>query len=89
MELLEKETNKTRPLTKAETNDFDGIMGTVEQMVYAESQTKQVYVLTENRFNLEALLSKPDKMFQDKTFPNLPSIAKLDIISGFQCLAGR
>jgi hypothetical protein len=87
MELLENDTDKSRIVTKNEAKEFYDLMMVVEKMVYAEAGTKQVYVLTENRFNLEALLSKPEKMFHDKAFPILPSIAKLDLNSGFQCLA--
>jgi hypothetical protein len=84
---LEIEPDKTRKLTPTETMQFREIMSVLEPMVRAEAETKRLYSLSENRFNLDALLNKPQAMFSSETFGRLPKIARQDITSAFQCLA--
>ena len=84
---LEKEPDKSRAISSEETEALSIIVGEVEHMIFAESDTKQLYLLSENRFNLDALLNKPASMFAAGIFDRIPRIAKRDIALAFQCLA--
>lgn len=84
---LEKEPNKARLVSDEEVAQLSQLVGDIEKMVYAESDTKQLYLLSENRFNLDALLNKPSSMFSSGIFDRVPPIAKQDIALAFQCLA--
>jgi hypothetical protein len=83
---LEAETDKNRILTDDEVSDLSEIMAVVEKMVYAEAQTKRVFVLSEGRYSLDCLLYHPEKMFKDGVFGRLPLIAQHDLEEGFRCL---
>jgi hypothetical protein len=87
VEELEKPTDKGRKLTSSEAKKIVDIMNVLEPMVHAEAHTKRVYTLSENRFNLDALLDKPEAMFSESVFERLPQIARQDITAAFQCLA--
>lgn len=80
------ESNKEREINPSEIYKLSEIMNVVEPMVFAESQTKRVYVLTERRFSLDCLLYHPEKMFKDSVFKKLPTLARFDLIEGFICI---
>lgn len=86
VETLEKETDKTRLVIQSEVTELSKIMDVVEKMVYAESQTKLIFVLSEQRYSLDCLLYHPEKMFKDGVFVKLPLIARSDLTEGFLCL---
>jgi len=83
---LQGENAPERPLTAAEVGTLSGIMDVVEQMVYAESQTKKIYILTETRFSLDSLMNKPWQMFAQDVFVRLPLVAVYDVTEGFKCI---
>ena len=83
---LETETNKNRQMLDAEVSELSDIMAVDEKMVFAESQTKKVFVLSERRYSLKYLLYQPEKMFKDKVFGKLPAIAQRDLKEGFRCI---
>lgn len=84
---LEKETDKGRKVNVAELQRFDAVFNILENIVFAEANTKRLYLLSDNRFNIDALLTKPAMMFSSGVLARLPLIARQDISSGFQCLA--
>jgi hypothetical protein len=86
VEKLDKETDKTRLLNPGEVANLSAIMKIVESIVYAESQTKFISVLSEQRYSLECLLYHPEKMFKDGFFTRLPTLARSDLTEGFICL---
>ncbi len=86
VETLGKETNKARLINGSEVTELSEIMNVVEKMVYAESQTKLIFVLSEQRYSLDCLLYHPEKMFKEGVFAELPSIARSDLTEGFLCL---
>jgi len=86
VEKLKKEADKTRVVTSDEVGELSDIMGVVEKMVYAESHTKLIYVMSEQRYSLDCLLYHHEKMFKDGVFKKLPSIARLDLTEGFYAL---
>lgn len=68
-------------------NELSRIMEILEKMVFAEAQTKQVYTIGQDRYSLEYLLNKPEKMFTNDVFNKFTPITKYDLTEGFKCLA--
>lgn len=86
IEELNKDPNPKRAITANEVSRLGELMNIIEQMVFAEAQTKKIYILTETRFNLDNLVNKPWKMFAKENFFRLPSLASFDISEGFKCI---
>lgn len=88
-ELLGKLKQKDAPrgvIKSQEVKRMSEIMHTVEQMVFAEAQTKKIYILAETRFNLDSLINKPWQMFAKGAFVCLPKIAVYDVSEAFMCI---
>jgi hypothetical protein len=83
---LESDSNIERQIIESEIYELSEIMNVVEKMVFAESQTKKVYVLTERRFSLDCLLYHPERMFKKDVFKKLPKLARIDLVEGFICI---
>lgn len=83
---LDKENDKTRLIKADEILQLSTIMAVVEKLVYAESQTKLIFVLNEHRYSLDCLLNHPDKMFKEGVFEKLPPLARTDLTESFMCL---
>jgi hypothetical protein len=83
---LEEEEEASRVITSAEVNQLCKIMGIVEKMVFAEAQTKEIYVLPETRFNIDHLMNSPEKLFSKDLLSKLSPIAIHDITESFQCI---
>lgn len=83
---LKKSEDRHRKLTTEENANLAATMTVVEKMVFAEAQTKRIYVLSEGRFNLHALMEAPEKMFKRGAFAKLPTLARYDIKEGFRCI---
>lgn len=58
----------------------------IEKIVFAEANSKKVYVLPNRRFNTKFLLSNPEKLIKDGMFNKLSDIAQNDIASSCKCL---
>ncbi|ENK1257675.1 hypothetical protein AB2066_004285 [Vibrio vulnificus] len=58
----------------------------IEDVVFAESSIKKIYILPNRRFNTEYLLDSPEKLFAEGTFEKLDDIAQHDIRSSCKCL---
>lgn len=74
-------------ISSQEVNDLKVLVGKLEYVVANEARTKEVYVLTQDRFNLENLINTPEKMFSKDIFSRLPDLAAFDLSEGFKCLA--
>jgi len=61
-------------------------LSTIENVVFAESSIKKIYVLPNRRFNTDYLLNKPEKLLADGVFEKLDEIARHDISSSCRCL---
>ncbi len=83
---LKSDSNIERQINENEIYELSEIMNVVEKMVFAESQTKRVYVLTERRFSLDCLLNHPERMFKTGVFMKLPALARFDLVQGFICI---
>jgi hypothetical protein len=83
---LKKEDAPDRIITSEELQRMSDIMLIVEKMVYAEAQTKKIYILTEPRFSLDSLINKPWQMFAKGVFICLPKIAAYDVSEAFMCI---
>lgn len=58
-----------------------------EQVIFAESRIKKIYVVSERRYNGEYLLSQPEKLLKDRLFGKLSDTAKFDFASACRCLS--
>ncbi len=58
----------------------------LEQIIFAESRTKSIYILPERRYNTTWLLNEPAKFFRDSVFQKLPDLAQFDIGSAGRCV---
>lgn len=76
----------THEITPTEVSKLEQIMALVEKVVFAEAQTKRIFVMSETRFNTDHLVNAPDRMFAQGAFAKLPSLTKYDIMEAFQCL---
>jgi hypothetical protein len=84
--LEEEEEDNSRKLTVGEVNKLNNIMAIIEQMVFAEANIKEIYILPDTRFNIDHLMNKPDKLFSKNIFNKMSPIAINDINEGFQCI---
>ena len=83
---LKKEDAPDRIITSEELQRMSKIMHIVEKMVFAEAQTKKIYILSESRFSLDSLINKPWQMFAKGAFICLPKIAAYDVSEAFMCI---
>lgn len=58
----------------------------LEEIIYAESRTKSIYIMPERRYNTTWLLEEPVKLFRDGVFQKLPDLAQFDIGSAGRCV---
>jgi hypothetical protein len=61
-------------------------MDIFEKIVFAEAQTKKIYVISDRRFNSDYLLNGQDKLLKDGIFSKLSEVAKFDFVSSCRCL---
>ncbi len=61
-------------------------MGVIEDIVFSESLTKNIYVIPERRYNGSYLLNEPEKLLQKNVFNKLTDIAKTDFRAACRCL---
>ncbi len=67
-------------------SSISGITRSLEDVIFAESSTKEVYVLPNRRYNSEYLLDNPSKLLKEGTFDKLSDISQKDISSACKCL---
>jgi hypothetical protein len=79
------ETNET-PVGTGLAGMIRGQLAAIETVIFPESAIKRIYVLPSRRFNSDALLSSPQRLFKDGTFDKLDVIAKQDISSACRCI---
>jgi hypothetical protein len=53
----------------------------------AELQLRKAYVITQKRFNLTDLLEKPQNLFADGAYGELPKLCQFDFAEAGQCIA--
>ena len=58
----------------------------LENIVFAEANTKKVFSIPQRRFNSTYLLSNPEKLLKKGLFEKLSDLAKSDISSAGRCL---
>jgi len=58
----------------------------LERIVFAEAQTKNIYVLPQRRFHSDYLIRNQDKLFEDGVFEKFSELAQYDIKSSCRCL---
>jgi hypothetical protein len=62
-------------------------VGVVEDVVFAESVTKQIYVVPQRRFNSKYLLSSPGSLLKIGAYDKLEEVAKSDFSSSCRCIS--
>jgi hypothetical protein len=73
-------------LSDAESSELTEIMADFEKVLFAETQTKYLFLLTERRYNTKFLLEQPRRLFAEGVGQKLPRISKIDFVEGFRCL---
>ncbi|MDT4952303.1 MAG: hypothetical protein QOJ02_441 [Acidobacteriota bacterium] len=73
-------------LSTTESSELTELMGDFEKVLFAEAQTKYLYLLSERRYNTKFLLEHPSRLFAEGVGKDLPRISKIDFIEGFKCL---
>ena len=58
----------------------------IESVVFAEANTKKIYILANRRFNSDYLLNHPDKLLAEGIFEKFNHITQFDIRSACRCL---
>lgn len=79
-------TMESGMLTQIEVDELARIMTLFEEVVWAESSTKSIFIVNEGVYSLEKLMNYPEKMFAVGIFEKLPEIAKYDLRESFLCL---
>lgn len=62
------------------------VTSSLENIIFAESFTKKIYVLPDRRYNADYLLNNPDKLLKEGTFEKLGTTAQKDVTSACKCL---
>ncbi len=62
------------------------IMESIENIVYSEAQTKQIYIIPQRRYNMDYLLNHPADLLKPSVFSKLSDIAQFDFVSSCHCL---
>ncbi len=83
---LKQEDKQDRKITAYEVKELSEFMSVVEKIVFAEAQTKKIYILTESRFNLDNLTNNPEQMFAKGAFSRLSRLTAYDVREGFMCI---
>jgi hypothetical protein len=73
-------------LDKELAKELAEISFALERIVFAEAQTKQIYVLPKRRFDSNFLLSNPAKFLRPGSFECMSVIAQADFTSACRCL---
>jgi len=76
----------TSPLGQELSAQFSEVIQSLENVVFAESSTKKIYILPERRFNTDYLLNNPAKLIKDGIFIKLDEIARYDITAACKSL---
>jgi len=58
----------------------------LENVLFSEASTRNVYIFPERRFNSEYLLNHPAKLLKDGIFIKLDPIARQDLTSACRCI---
>lgn len=65
---------------------IERVTTSLEDVIFAESSTKKIYVLPDRRYNADYLLNDPGKLLKKGTFEKLDAVAQKDIASACKCL---
>ena len=89
---IRKVSKQLRQMDSAEdvgpeiAKDLKDAMKVFEKIVFAESQTKKIYVLPSRRFNSDYLLNNPKLLFKDELFDQISELGRFDISSSCRCI---
>ena len=76
---FENESESTPLISLEDANEIREEVAHLEKTIFAEASTKQIYSLTNRRYNSEYLLNSPEKLFNEKIFEKIPEFYQLDI----------
>lgn len=82
----ELKIEKTKLIGEDDSNLINEQMAILEKIIFSESITKYIYVLSERRFNGEYLNNSPQKLLKENVFGNLSDMAKFDFAASCRCL---
>lgn len=79
--------SKPVQLSLSQKSTLARIMNTLEKVIYAEAQTKELFITTEKRYSIDFLLNQPDKILGTNVYNIIPEISRYDFQEGFRCIA--
>lgn len=80
------ENSDSETVTDKNALEFTEAIAHLEQTVYAEAETKSIYVLEQRRFTTEFLVEKPEKLLRNGEFDAISELARYDLSSACKCL---
>lgn len=86
---LIKEKSVSSPnekMSKDEASSLERNFRDIEQVVFAESSTKNIYTIPSRRYNSLYLLKTPQKLFKEGHFQKFSDLAQSDISSSAKCI---
>ena len=84
-----KEKSASSPndnVSKDEENKLEKNFSNIEQVIFAESSTKNIYTIPSRRYNSLYLLKTPQKLFKQGHFDKFSALAQSDISSSAKCI---
>ncbi|MCE9956155.1 hypothetical protein, partial [Aeromonas rivipollensis] len=84
-----KEKSASSPndnVSKDEENKLEENFRNIEQVIFAESSTKNIYTIPSRRYNSLYLLKTPQKLFKQGHFDKFSALAQSDISSSAKCI---
>jgi len=84
-----KEKSASSPndnVSKDEENKLEENFSNIEQVIFAESSTKNIYTIPSRRYNSLYLLKTPQKLFKQGHFDKFSALAQSDISSSAKCI---
>lgn len=73
-------------MSKDEANKLENNFRDIEQVIFAESSTKNIYTIPSRRYNSLYLLKSPQKLFKEGHFEKFSDLAQSDISSSAKCI---
>lgn len=83
-DLEEQEENEK--IGESLSSDLKKEMTPFEKIVFAESQTKHIYILPTRRYNTDYLLNAPSLLFKRGVFEKVSELGRFDISSACRCI---
>lgn len=78
---LEETISTNSVLSDEECIKLRDLISTIESIVFAEAETKSIYVIENRRYNSDYLMKSPEKIFKKGVFDKLSKFCQRDIVN--------